>query len=65
MQGCIHRGDWYGAVATKFSDTLLPYPHQEKQILPIIAEVATKFSPWLRPCNENKQFLAGTDSKQL
>ena len=28
-----------------------PYPHQGGgQILPTITEVATKFSPWLRPC---------------
>ena len=37
------------AVAPKFSDTLTLFlPGERGQILPTIAEVATKFSPWLR-----------------
>ena len=37
------------AVAPTFSDTLtLSQPG--RQILPTIAEVEPKFSPWLRPC---------------
>jgi hypothetical protein len=44
FQGCIRRGD----LAPKFSDTLtLSQPGG--QILPTIAEVEPKFSPWLRP----------------
>ena len=39
------------AVAPKFSDTLnLSPPGGGGQILPIIAEVPTKLSPWLRLC---------------
>ena len=37
-------------VAHKFSDTLTLSQPGGGQILPTIAEVEPKFSPWLRPC---------------
>ena len=44
-------------VAPKFSDTLTLSPPGGGQILPTIAEVASKFSLWLRPCSVWKSSL--------